>query len=518
MRPGPPERRLLLVALLAFVVSLYTLLTLFGVIPAFSAVLPRGRLALETAGVVISALTSALSYFQYALDGSRTWLLVAVGFAVMAVNQLLFGVAVTPPGSLPLFFWTAARLLVAVLFLMAALRRLSSPRAVRHPLRRFALGTLVGLTALGIVELALWTFRGGLPQANPGMLLQTTSNYFVPSIAVPSIAATAAYLVAAMVFLRRDDPIGAPWLPPALVLAGFSHLHYTLFPTVFTDHVSSGDLLRIGFFGVLLAGLIGAMRRGRAMERDRAHRYAEAYLAARQQAQELEQLDRAKVRLFGVLAHELMHPVTAIRGFSLTLRDRWHDLDEDTRREVVGRVAQQSDQLGQLAEEAADALRTNTERIDVEPEPRFVRELVQDAAVGSPQLEGRLSVRLDDSAAEVEVHADRARIQQVFGNLLSNAAKYSPADAPVEVRAERVDGEVRFSVCDRGRGIEPDEVDDLFKPFARASRVDDVAGSGLGLYISQRVVDAHGGRIWVESEPGTGSTFWFTLPVAEEAP
>jgi signal transduction histidine kinase len=110
--------------------------------------------------------------------------------------------------------------------------------------------------------------------------------------------------------------------------------------------------------------------------------------------------------------------------------------------------------------------------------------------------------------------ADRARIMQVFRNLLSNAEKYSEPRTAIELRAEVSNGEVVFSVIDQGPGIPVEEHPRLFQRFSRLATIgrEAVRGSGLGLYISRRIVEAHGGRIWVESESGRGSVFRFSLP------
>jgi signal transduction histidine kinase len=110
--------------------------------------------------------------------------------------------------------------------------------------------------------------------------------------------------------------------------------------------------------------------------------------------------------------------------------------------------------------------------------------------------------------------ADANRIEQVVGNLLSNARKYGDAEAEIRIDVEGRDEEVEVTVTNRGRGIGPEEVPTLFQRFMRskASRASNIAGMGLGLYICKGIVDAHGGRIWVESTPGETTRFHFTLP------
>jgi len=108
---------------------------------------------------------------------------------------------------------------------------------------------------------------------------------------------------------------------------------------------------------------------------------------------------------------------------------------------------------------------------------------------------------------------DHARILQVLANLVGNAIKFTPSGGSVVVRFERTEQELRFAVRDTGRGISADQLESIFERFHQIEKRDG-RGVGLGLYISKCIVQGHGGRIWVESRPGEGSSFWFTLPVA----
>jgi signal transduction histidine kinase len=124
-----------------------------------------------------------------------------------------------------------------------------------------------------------------------------------------------------------------------------------------------------------------------------------------------------------------------------------------------------------------------------------------------------LQLELDSSVDLVE--GDERRIRQVVFNLLSNAVKFTPAGGRVEVSTARVDGEVQIAVCDTGPGIAAADQQRIFEEFqqARSGNGERPEGTGLGLALSKSLVELHGGRIWVESEPGKGSTFTFTLPV-----
>lgn len=122
-------------------------------------------------------------------------------------------------------------------------------------------------------------------------------------------------------------------------------------------------------------------------------------------------------------------------------------------------------------------------------------------------------IRLEIPADLSPVYADYDRLERIVINLLSNALKYSPAESPVIVRARQADGQVEVAIQDFGVGISQEDREHLFERFYRAGSERKTEGVGLGLYISRTLVEAHGGRIWVESEPGKGSTFFFSLPI-----
>jgi signal transduction histidine kinase len=122
-------------------------------------------------------------------------------------------------------------------------------------------------------------------------------------------------------------------------------------------------------------------------------------------------------------------------------------------------------------------------------------------------------IQLDLPADLPPVLADPGRLEVILRNLIENAQKFSEAETPITVAAHRQNGEIVVSVTDQGIGIAPDDVPNIFDRFYRVERMRKAEGTGLGLYITKRLVEAHGGCIWVESEVGKGSTFSFTLPV-----
>ncbi|HET7352575.1 MAG TPA: ATP-binding protein, partial [Gaiellaceae bacterium] len=128
-----------------------------------------------------------------------------------------------------------------------------------------------------------------------------------------------------------------------------------------------------------------------------------------------------------------------------------------------------------------------------------------------------IALALTTDPAEIRIAADERRVRQVVFNLLSNAVKFTPADGRVDVSARLDDGHVEIAVADTGRGIPEEDLETIFEEFEQTADGKQAEGTGLGLPLSRKLVELHGGRLWVESEPGHGSTFRFTLPAREEA-
>lgn len=226
----------------------------------------------------------------------------------------------------------------------------------------------------------------------------------------------------------------------------------------------------------------------------------------------LEDYDRAKSEFVAIVAHDFRKPLMAIRGFAEMVLEE-PDMPADARREFMRTVVDETEHLAALANDTLLITRIETGQIeyhfsDVELGP-FLLDCV-------PLGLSNHSVLLDVPSSFPRIVADPDRLRQVIGNLISNAVKYSPAGGSVVLRGRLRGGEhVVIEVIDQGLGIPEDQVDKLFNKFVRV-RSDKhmaVTGTGLGLYIARMIVEGHGGRIWVESELGRGSTFGLVLPL-----
>lgn len=237
-------------------------------------------------------------------------------------------------------------------------------------------------------------------------------------------------------------------------------------------------------------------------------------LIARSMTREAE-LSDLKSRFISGISHELKTPLSLIRLYSEMLelgRVKWEDQADFYRR-----LRQQSEALGDMLEEILDFSRLEAEQRSLQREECSPREILEEAidllpAHGAVPREVSLVVEEDLP----NIDADRRGLVRAVYNLLDNAAKYSPPDHPIRVRAERRNGSVAFEVQDRGSGVDEDEISRIFERFyrGRAARSTSIKGTGLGLSIAETVVKAHDGRIEVETAPGEGSRFTILLPLS----
>ena len=235
----------------------------------------------------------------------------------------------------------------------------------------------------------------------------------------------------------------------------------------------------------------------------------------------LEEMERLRADFLGIVSHELRTPLATIKGSTTTLLSGASDLDPAVMAQFHRIMDQQVDHMQDLIGDLLDVARIEAGALSVDPAPVDLAEIVEEARSRFLGAEGseRLSIKLDPELPLVM--ADRRRIVQVLGNLLTNAVRHSPDGSPVRVSAIRDVFHVAVSVSDQGRGIPADMLPLLFRKFSQvdgATRDGGVSGSGLGLAICKGIVEAHGGRIWADSEGrGLGARFTFTIPSAEGA-
>jgi signal transduction histidine kinase len=230
---------------------------------------------------------------------------------------------------------------------------------------------------------------------------------------------------------------------------------------------------------------------------------------------ELEAASRHKSEFLANMSHELRTPLNAIIGFSQVLRDEMVGSVNAKQAEYLDDIISSGGHLLSLINDVLDLSKVEAGQVELEVHPFSLREALERGVVMVRERATEDGVRVAFAAdPEVDVvDGDERRIKQVIFNLLSNAVKFTPAGGEVDVSATRLNGEVRVSVADTGPGIAPEDRDRIFEEFQQSEAgVGQREGTGLGLALSKRFVELHGGRIWLESEVGQGSTFTFALP------
>jgi signal transduction histidine kinase len=230
---------------------------------------------------------------------------------------------------------------------------------------------------------------------------------------------------------------------------------------------------------------------------------------------ELEETSLHKSEFLANMSHELRTPLNAILGFSQVLRERMFGEVNEKQEEYLDDILSSGNHLLSLINDVLDLSKVEAGQVELEVAPFSLREALERGVVMVRERAAQDGVHLTLAAdPEVDVvEGDERRIRQVIFNLLSNAVKFTPAGGAVDVSAAQLDGEIRVSVTDTGPGLAPEDHKRIFEEFQQTDTgVEQREGTGLGLTLSKRLVELHGGRIWVDSELGKGSTFVFTLP------
>lgn len=229
---------------------------------------------------------------------------------------------------------------------------------------------------------------------------------------------------------------------------------------------------------------------------------------------ELQRLNDMKNAFLGMAAHDLRNPIAYVQMVSEFMTDPYYALTPEQQAQFLVDVRKQANHMLKLLDELLDVTKIESGKLELKPEPLILHDFLDENIRRHQQFAATKQTQVIlEAGAEGAIEADPVRLRQVIDNLISNAVKFSPPKSTIRIRVEREDRHWRISVIDQGPGLTQQDQERLFQDFARLSAKPTAGESstGLGLAITRRIVEAHGGKIGAFSEPGQGATFWFTL-------
>jgi signal transduction histidine kinase len=232
------------------------------------------------------------------------------------------------------------------------------------------------------------------------------------------------------------------------------------------------------------------------------------------QGKRLRSMQHQQDELITIISHDLKNPMASIKGYADLLLRRSARNPDDPNRRGLQIISEQIVRMNGLLDKLLDLSRITAERVRIDRRPADLAQIVSHTIAGLHATTGRQELTLERAEGAYSGAFDVMRMHQVIEQVVTNALTYSPEDTPVIVRLERSVSEALISVIDQGIGIPADEHERIFEPFFRASNAASRSGMGMGLFVAQQILARHNGRIWFESVPGQGSTFYIKLPLS----
>lgn len=263
-----------------------------------------------------------------------------------------------------------------------------------------------------------------------------------------------------------------------------------------------------------LEGTISFLSQKRSELSQESSNWKASKVASDRMKKEAEEMAQIKSRLMSVISHELRTPLSSLLGFTELLLEGEHDPEEIN--EFLKTIYDESRRMKELLDEFLDLQRLDSGRVEVKPAPLDFRETVKYIVSSFKGYASGVEINVDLPSSMKNILADKSKIEQIMRNFVSNAIKYSPNGGEVKISA-RADGDkLVICVSDQGLGIPKESIPKLFTDFYRVEKEShfSIKGTGLGLSITKQLIEAHGGKAWVESELGKGSQFYFTMPFA----
>jgi signal transduction histidine kinase len=252
--------------------------------------------------------------------------------------------------------------------------------------------------------------------------------------------------------------------------------------------------------------------------RDLERKVEERTLEIQRQAERIAELGKQKDELLGMVAHDLRTPLTGLLGFAeIALTGLERGSEPERVKEDLEVIRATAVEMNDLLTDLLDVSKIEAGKVTITPQLTDIYDLIEDSCrryrLWAETKKIKFAARLAQDIPNVKI--DARRIQQVLNNLVSNACKFSSEGDTITLSIVRIEGGLEFSVTDTGQGIPQDDLSKLFKQFEQGSTraTKGERGTGLGLAIAKKIVELHGGQIWVESKKGVGSRFAFTLPI-----
>ncbi len=505
----------------------------FGVDPVPASTIPAGErelyerlqgaflhTILEGTAVAVAFMTGGLAIAHHRLVGGIVAPVLALAllfggvldaFHILASDYLLIGRA--PDRDFVPFSWAVARLFNATILMLGVVALVSASRRSRKPRpSRFVLSWAIAFGVLGLI-VTIWvqqTTRLPTTMLSEGLI---TRPWDLPPLALYALAA-----ILAIPMLHRTERsafVQAVWLSMVPAIATQAHMAFR--SAVLFDHdFNSAHLLKILAYAVPFIGLLLEYRSARSAEleavsaRSRAEvRRAETerrLAELRELTVELERSNRELEQFAYIASHDLRAPLRAVSNLTSWLEEDFADRLSDRGREFIDLIRNRVQRLERMISSLLEFSRVG--RSQGEPESIDTGELIRNA-IDLLDPPDEITVLVNANLPTVRVN--RARLRQVLQNLISNAVRFAKSE--IRVGAKEAGDHWEFWVSDDGPGIDPAYHDRIWGLFTRLEARDDVEGTGLGLALVQKIVQGWRGRAWIESTPGHGATFRFTIPV-----
>src|SRR6185295_1907083 len=238
------------------------------------------------------------------------------------------------------------------------------------------------------------------------------------------------------------------------------------------------------------------------------------------QKQELARALRAREDVLAIVSHDMRTPLSVVHTTASMLLNPKYQLSPQQVREQYERIKRNADLMNRMIGDLLDMANLRAGKLSIDLKPMIVNEVLRDSVNSheAPAREKGLALTYDAGGDVMPADADRARLTQLFHNLIGNAIKFCKSGDRITVASRTRGGLAHIEISDTGPGIAPEDLPHIFDPYYSASRKHQKTGTGLGLYISKGIVDAHGGQIRCTSQPGVGTTFSITLPLTAAAP